>query len=114
MRTIGPAFGTLRTRLASNQLDDAEKDAQTIATAFSDVERFFQQYNKGDAVGFAQQARTGAYNVAAAAAARDTMKAQAAATALQSVCGQCHAAYREGDAQTGFRIKAGALPETPR
>jgi hypothetical protein len=109
MKVIGPTSGTLRTKLMSNQLADAAKDAQTLAAAFADVERFFQQNNKSDALMLAQQARTAASQAAGAATAGDQMKAQAAATSMQSVCGQCHRVYREGDAQTGYRIKAGAL-----
>jgi len=109
MRIIGPASGTLRMKLMANQLADAAKDAQTLATAFADVERFWAQNNKMDAVMWAQQARMGAQEAAGAATAGDAMKATAAAGNMQAQCKQCHAVYREGDAQTGFRIKQGAL-----
>ena len=109
MRIIGPTSGSLRMKLMANQLPDAAKDAQTLATAFADVERFWAQNNKQDAVMWAQQARTGAQEAAGAATAGDAMKATAAAGNMQAQCKQCHTVYREGDAQTGFRIKAGAL-----
>lgn len=109
MKVIGPASGALRTKLMANQLADAAKDAQTLATAFGDVERFFQQNNKTDAVMWAQQARMRAQEAAGAATAGDAMKASTAADNMQASCKQCHATYREGDAQTGFRVKAGTI-----
>jgi len=109
MRIIGPTSGALRMKLMMNQLPDAAKDAQTLAMAFGDVERFWQQNNKADAVMFAQTARMAATEAAGAAAAGDGMKALAAANTMQAQCKQCHGMYREGDAQTGFKIKAGVL-----
>jgi len=109
MRIIGPTSGALRMKLMMNQLPDAAKDAQTLAMAFGDVERFWQQNNKADAVMFAQTARMAASEAAGAAAAGDGMKALAAANTMQAQCKQCHGMYREGDAQTGFKIKAGVL-----
>lgn len=109
MKIIGPASGTLRMKLMNNQLADAAKDAQTLATAFGDVERFFQQNNRSDAVKWAQQARMSAQEAAGAATAGDAAKATAAAGNLLAQCKQCHGVYREGDAQTGFRIKAGTI-----
>jgi len=109
MKVIGPASGSLRMKLMANQLADAAKDAQTLAVAFGDVERFFQQNNKSDAVMWAQQARMAASAAAGAATAGDGMKAVAAADTMQANCKQCHGVYREGDAQTGFRIKPGTL-----
>jgi len=109
MKVIGPASGSLRMKLMANQLADAAKDAQTLAVAFGDVERFFQQNNKSDAVMWAQQARMAASAAAGAATAGDGMKASAAADNMQANCKQCHGVYREGDAQTGFRIKPGTI-----
>ena len=73
------------------------------------MERFFTQYNKADAVTLAQTGRTGATDVAAAAAAGDQMKAMMAAGNLGGTCKQCHGLYREGDATAGYRIKAGVV-----
>jgi hypothetical protein len=109
MKTAGTTSASLRMKLMNNALADAAKDAQTLAVAFGDVERFFQQHNKSDAVMWAQQARRAAQEAAGAATAGDATKATTAATALQANCRQCHAVYREGDAQTGYRIKTGTI-----
>lgn len=109
MKTISSTNGAIGMKLMSNDLPGAAKDAQTLATTFADVERFWAQANKADAVKLAQQARLAASETAAAALAGDAMKAAAARSNMTATCKQCHGAYREGDAQSGYRIKAGVL-----
>jgi hypothetical protein len=109
MKTVSATNAALGMKLMGGDLPGAAKDAQTLATAFADVERFFAQANKPDAVMLAQQARTAASETAAAAAAGDAMKATAARSNMTATCKQCHGVYREGDAQTGYRIKAGTI-----
>ena len=109
MKTINATNGALGMKLMSGDLPAAAKDGQTLATTFADVERFWGQANKPDAVKLAQQARMAASEVAAAATAGDGAKATAARSNMTATCKQCHGVYREGDAQTGYRIKAGVL-----
>ena len=109
MKTVSTTNGALGMKLMSGDLPGAARDAQTLATAFADVERFFAQANKADAVKLAQQARTGASETAAAATAGDATKANAARSNMTATCKQCHGVYREGDAQTGYRVKAGTV-----
>jgi len=109
MKTVSATNTALGMKLMSGDLPGAAKDAQTRATTFADVERFWSQANKPDAVKLAQQARMGASETAAAATAGDAMKATAARSNMTATCKQCHGVYREGDAQTGYRIKAGVI-----
>jgi cytochrome c556 len=109
MKSISQANGALQKAIKSNALADAGKQAQELATLFGEVERFWQQNNKPDAVTLAQTARTGATEVAGAAAAGDQMKAMMAAGNLGGTCKQCHGLYREGDPKTGYNIKAGTV-----
>ena len=81
------------------------------ANLFATVETFYTQRNKPDAIKLAQTAKTGAEDVVAALKAGDTMKAQMSLGNTQATCKQCHGMYREGDAQSGFRIKPGTLTE---
>ena len=111
MKKVGPANGAMRMKLMGGMLKDAATDAQALAGLFGDVEKFWAQHNKQDAVKWAAEARTNASEVAGAAAAGDGMKAQTAANNILASCKQCHGMYREGDAQSGFRIKAGTLTE---
>jgi len=109
MKTINTTNAALGMKLMSNDLPGAAKDAQTLASTFAEVERFWAQASKADAVKLAQEARMAASESAAAATAGDGMKAAAARSNMTATCKQCHGVYREGDAQTGYRIKAGVL-----
>jgi cytochrome c556 len=111
MKKVGPANAAMRMKLMNNQVKEAAADAQALATLFGDVERFWVQHKKDDAVKWAADARSNAAEVAGAAAAGDGMKAQTAANNILASCKQCHGMYREGDQQTGFRIKAGTLAD---
>jgi hypothetical protein len=109
MEKIGPAAASMRTHLMANQLSDASKEARDLAAWFGDVERFWSQNNKADAVTWAQQARQAATDTAAAATAGDGMKALMVSGNMFATCKMCHGAYRETDPAGGFRIKAGVL-----
>ena len=109
MKTINTTTTALGTKLMSTDLAGAAKEAQTLASTFADVERFWAQASKPDAVKLAKQARLAASETAAAATAGDATKAAMARDNMTATCRQCHGSYREGDAQTGFRIKAGVL-----
>jgi len=108
MKQIGQANGALGKLIKGNDLMAATEQAETLATQFATVEQFWTQRNKPDAVKLAQQARQGARDTVAAAKAGDQMKAQMSAGNIGGTCKQCHGMYREGDAQTGFRIAASA------
>jgi len=112
MKTVASTAGSVRTKLMMNQLPDAAKDLQTLATTFGDVEKFFASKNKTDAVGWAQAASKGFTAVAGAAAAGDAMKATTELGNAQANCKSCHAAYREqvpGSQPPTFQFKAGSI-----
>jgi hypothetical protein len=109
MKKIGTAAASLRMQLTANQLLDAAKQAQDVALWFGDVEKFWAQNRRADAVAWSQAARRAATDAAGAAAGNDPKKALAATTTLEANCSMCHSAYREGDTKSGFRIKAGAV-----
>jgi cytochrome c556 len=108
MKQIAQANGALQKLVKANDLMGATAQAETLATQFAMVERFWTARNKPDAVKLAQTARQGAMDTVAAAKAGDQMKAQMAAQNLGGTCKQCHGTYREGDATTGYRIAASA------
>lgn len=111
MKKVGPTNGAMRKMLMGNMLPDAAKNAQQLATLFGDVERFWTQQNKMDAMKWAAEARKFATETAGAAAAGDQMKAQQAADNLLGDCKQCHGTYRMGSQETGFSIKPGVVTE---
>lgn len=109
MKNIGRIYPAMQKHLMAKQAAEAAKQAQEIAVLFGDVERFWAQHKKPDAVKLAQQARMLATEASAAASSGDLAKATRAAGSMQGVCTQCHGVYREMDPAGGFRIKAGSL-----
>jgi cytochrome c556 len=110
MKTISATNAALGKKIMNNDLADAAKDAQTIATTFGEVERFWTQNNKADAVTWAQQGRQNATDLAGALAAGNAEKVAASRKAMSGACGSCHTAYREGSPQTGgYTLKAGVV-----
>ena len=111
MKKVGPTNGAMRKKIMGNMLGDAAKDAQTLATLFTDVERFWTQQKRTDAMKWAAEARMYASQTADAAASGAQMKTQQAADQLLGDCKQCHGTYREGSQEAGFRIKPGMVTE---
>jgi cytochrome c556 len=109
MKKVGPTNGAMRKQIMGNMLPDAAKSAQTLATLFGDVERFWTQHKVKDAMMWAGDARKYATETAGAAATGDQMKAQMAADNLLGQCKQCHGTYRMGSQEAGFSIKPGVL-----
>jgi hypothetical protein len=91
--------------LKAGAVADVAAPAKAASAAFADIENFWKAQKKDDAVKLAAQARTGFADAAAAAAKGDLMAAQMAAGSAAQTCKQCHSVYREGDAQTGYKIK---------
>jgi hypothetical protein len=105
MKAVAAANGALQKALKSGATADAVAPAKELASLFGDVEKFWAGQKKDDAVKFAASARQGFADAAAAAAKGDAMAAQMAAGNATANCKQCHGLYREGDAQSGFKIK---------
>ena len=110
MKTISSTNAALGKKIMGNELAEAAKDAQVLATTFGDVEKFWAQNNKADAVTWAQQGKTQAANLAGALAAGDAEKVAAARKEMANSCASCHKTYREGSPQTGgYTLKAGVV-----
>lgn len=109
MKAAAQANGELQKALKGGNAADAVAPAKTASAAFADIENFWKAQKKDDAVKLAAQAKTGFADAAAAAAKGDAMAAQMAAGNALATCKQCHGLYREGDPQSGFKFKAGAV-----
>jgi cytochrome c556 len=109
MKQVGPTYQSLRKNLQDNKIADAAKEAQQLAELFGNVEKFWAQNNREDAVKWAAQARTYAAEAAGAATAGDAAKANAAAGNMGGACKSCHGTYRESDGAGGYRIKPGVI-----
>jgi hypothetical protein len=95
----------LQKALKAGVAADAVAPAKAASAAFADIENFWKAQKKDDAVKLSAQARQGYADAAAAAAKGDTMAAQMAAGSAAQTCKQCHSVYREGDPQSGYKIK---------
>ena len=109
MKAAAQANGELQKALKAGVVADAVAPAKAASAAFADIEKFWAAQKKDDAVKLAASARMGFADAAAAAAKGDLMAAQMAAGNATANCKQCHGLYREGDAQSGFKFKAGAV-----
>ena len=110
MKTISSTNTSIRAKIKENNLADAAKDAQVLATTFGDVEKFFASKNKADAAGWAKMGREGATAAAGALAANDAMKANTELGNVAGTCKQCHGTYREGGPPAGpYKFKEGSI-----
>jgi cytochrome c556 len=111
MQKIGPTYQSVRKNLQGGSVAEAGKEAQQLGELFGNVEKFWAQHNKEDAVKWAQQARTYASDVAGSAVGGNPAKATAIAENMGGVCKQCHGTYRESDGEGGYRIKPGVITQ---
>lgn len=109
MKEAAQANGAALKALKGGAAADAVAPAKTAAAAFADIENFWKAQKKDDAVKLAAMARMGFSDAAAAAEKGDAAAALTAATNAAGTCKQCHGLYREGDPQSGFKFKAGAV-----
>ena len=108
MKMIAQNAQPMQKAIKSNMLADAGKHAAELERLFTQVEQFWTQHKKDDAMKLAQTAKMGAADVVAAIKANDQAKAMMAAGNLGGTCKQCHGTYREGNPEVGYSIKADA------
>lgn len=109
-KRIAERFPALRKHLAAGQLEPAAGEAQQLASAFGESERFWAQQRETAAVELAARGRELATEAAAMAALGDGERLTRAVDAMERTCARCHTAYREDDPAGGFRIKQAARP----
>jgi hypothetical protein len=109
MKKIGPAYQSMRDDLQGNETARAADEARRLAEWFGEVEKFWAQNNRDDAVKWAGQARNFATETAGAAVNGNGQKASVVATNMAGACKQCHGTYRESDGKGGYRIKGGVV-----
>ena len=112
MKANAQAAGPMNKAIASGAFADARPHVATLRQNFMALQGFWAEKKKDDAVAIVKDGltRLDALDKLLAAPTVDQMAAQAAAKEFGgNTCGACHKLYREGDAQTGFRFKAGVL-----
>jgi cytochrome c556 len=112
MKANAQAVGAMNKAIGSGAFADARTQATTLRQNFTALQGFWASKKKDDAVAILKDGltRLDALDKILAAPAPDQMAAQAAAKEFGgNTCGACHKLYREGDAQTGFKFKAGVI-----
>jgi len=112
MKSNAQANGANNKAIGSGAFADARTQVATLRQNFMALQGFWVDKKRDDAIGIVKDglARLDALDKMLSAPTVDQMAAQAAAKEFGgATCGACHKLYREGDAQTGFRFKAGVL-----
>jgi cytochrome c556 len=104
MQSIPPAVRSLTANINGKMGDMAAADADKLDDTFKQIEDFWGQRNVQDAVAFTQTARKALTAISKDAKAGNTDAALADLKTLQSTCGGCHMAHRNGSAGS-FSIK---------
>lgn len=112
MKANAQANGAMGKAIGSGSFADARTQLATLRQNYMTLQGFWVERKKDDAVAIVKDglSRLDALDKILAAPAPDQMAAQAAVKEFAgNTCGACHKLYREGDAQAGFRFKAGVL-----
>ena len=110
MKANAQAIGGANKAIGSASYADARMQLATLRKNFMALQGFWVDKKKDDAVGIVKDGltRLDALDKMLAAPTVDQMAAQGAAKEFGgATCGACHKLYREGDAQSGFKFKAG-------
>jgi hypothetical protein len=113
MKSNAQAIGALNKSLGSSAFADAKTAATTLRTNFTTLRAFWSEKKNVEALKIVNDglSRLDAFDKMLAGAAQDQAAAQAAAKEFGgSTCATCHKMMREGDAQTGYRFRAGMNP----
>jgi hypothetical protein len=112
MKANAQAMGATNKAIGSGAFADARMNVATLRQNYMALEGFWVDKKQNDAVAIVKDGltRLHALDKTLGAASVDQMAAQAAAKEFAgATCGACHKAYREGDAQSGFKFKAGVV-----
>jgi hypothetical protein len=112
MKANAQAAGATNKAIGSMAYADARMNVATLRKNYMALQGFWEDKKKDDAVAIVKDGLTqlDSLDKMLGAATVDQMAAQAAMKGFQgATCGGCHKAYREGDAQSGFKFKAGVI-----
>ena len=112
MKANAQAAGATNKAIGAMAYADARMGVATLRKNYMALQGFWVDKKKDDAVAMVKDGltRLDALDKTLGGATVDQMAAQAAMKEFQgATCGGCHKAYREGDAQSGFKFKAGVI-----
>ena len=112
MKANAQAAGATNKAIGAMAYADARMGVATLRKNYMALQGFWADKKQADAVTMVKDGltRLDALDKTLGAATVDQMAAQGAMKEFQgATCGGCHKAYREGDAQSGFKFKAGVI-----
>jgi hypothetical protein len=112
MKANAQAVGGANKAIGSAAYADARMNVATLRKNYMALQGFWTDKKRDDAVAIVKDGltRLDALDKTLSAPTVDQMAAQAAAKEFGgATCGACHKLYREGDAQSGFKFKAGVI-----
>jgi hypothetical protein len=112
MKANAQANGAMNKAIGSGSFADARMQVATLRTNYMALQGFWADKKQNEALTIVKDGltRLDALDKMLGAATVDQMAAQAAAKEFGGMtCGACHKAFREGDAQSGFKFKAGVV-----
>lgn len=95
MKEAGGANGRVRKALEGGKTDGVQKDAERIATLFTEMGKWWETKKVMDATKWSKEASDAAQAVATAAKGSDLDKIKQAHGAFMKSCKSCHEAHRE-------------------
>src|SRR6058998_193972 len=108
MKTIGTAFDGVSKGIESKSYIDAKTPLALSRQILASTRPFWTANQKPDAAKMTREtvAKLDALDKALSSSAVDAAVVAAALQDVNRGCDACHATYREGDPQTGYRIKS--------
>lgn len=88
---------SLSSNIAVKDAPSAKEDARALTEMFADVETYFAQKGKDDAVDWSKQSRELSDEITRYVAANDFEHASQSAVALSKTCKACHRVYKTED-----------------
>lgn len=116
MKTIGAAVEGVEEALASMSYVEAKTPLALARQVLASTRPEWETNGQPDA-GRMNRAAVAALDALDEALSATTVDAAAVAAAFGNVtraCDACHSSYREGDAQTGYRIRSAVSSRTPK
>jgi|RhiMethySRZTD1v2_1073278.scaffolds.fasta_scaffold00049_46 hypothetical protein len=105
MKTISPAFTTLRAAAMESKAEEVKTNLAALAPAFARAEAVLGDLRHA-AVAQAREARTHIGSIETALASGNWELVKSSADALNRTCQNCHTAFRERQDDGTYRIKA--------
>lgn len=105
MKVISGSMNAVRTATQASKLEPVKEHAAKLDAAFAQTEPIWSKLALASAQDWARKAREYVAEIDRAGAAGDWEAARASATALNTMCQNCHGAYRERRDDGDFGLK---------